>query len=76
MGGHGKGIFGMSSANIKGAERQKCNKCGQWWVKGSHNPHNPDGDCPSECPKCGGLNWGKEEIAKCPDCGYDLLEDE
>jgi len=73
--GHGEGIFGMSAANIKGSERCKCEKCGKTWVKGSHNKHNPNGDCPYECPKCGGLNWARDEIAKCPDCGHDLLEE-
>jgi len=73
--GHGEGIFGMSSANIKGAKRHKCDKCGEWWVEGSHNSHNLGG-CPYECPKCGKLNWGRDEIGKCPDCGYDILEEE
>lgn len=74
MGLHGKGIFGCSSANQKGAIRNQCPKCGQWWVKGSYNRHNPDGDCPLACPKCDSLNYGQNLIGKCPDCGYDLLQ--
>jgi len=69
---HGAGIFGISAANQKGAERHKCPDCGEWWVKGSHNNHNPDGECPNKCPKCKGVNF-PPGVWVCPDCGYDPL---
>jgi len=40
MGLHGKGVFGMSIANVEGRKRLRCPKCGRIFVLGSHNGHN------------------------------------
>ena len=75
MGLHGKGVFGFSSANVKGNRRRKCPHCGKIFVIGSSNLHRTDekGEihCPNVCPKCYSKNW--DWLLGCRDCGYELI---
>jgi len=75
---HGKGIFGQSPASIKGSQRVTCPHCEKVFVPTSpasgHMLVNGKVICPKHCSQCGGLNWSRDVIGQCPDCGYDCID--
>ena len=89
MGLHGKGIFGMSVANVKGHKRGRCPVCGTIEVLGARwNRHTwkvgEDGKvvmtwCPHECPRCHKPAYGPDTDVKsawdrvCRACSYNNL---
>ena len=76
MGGHGKLLFGLGTANQKGNRTITCPYCDrkfkEYSYKGRHSIDKNDKIfCPYTCPKCHSKNYHW----KCQDCGYNFADD-